>query len=92
MRAGCYIHYFISSDVLLAHADFFRERVRQTFVLVHGTAPTVSAAFRTLNVCQPYADIVKALLRLEQCGHGPISRRQRLSAMSGRQKSLPYSS
>ena len=73
LNAGqdAYIHYFISSDVLLAHADFFRERVRQTFVLVHGTAPTVPAAFRTLNVCQPYADIVKALLRLEQCGHGP---------------------
>lgn len=66
-----FFHYFISSEILLHHVDFFTPRSRHTFVLVHGNhTVSVPAAFRTLDVCQPEEQITKDLLRLEQHGHG----------------------
>lgn len=66
-----FLHYFISSDILLHNVDFFTPRCRHTFVLVHGNhSVSVPAAFRTIDVCQHEEKITKDLLRLEQQGHG----------------------
>lgn len=70
--ADLFAHYFISAEALMENASLFDGRHHRTFVLIHGNeAGQVPADFHTLNICQPEAQLVRSLLRLEQMGHGP---------------------
>lgn len=66
---GGYFHFFITSEVLLHHADFFAERAHKTIVLVHGDEPLPLQGFRTLNVCQPEEALVRDILAMASHGH-----------------------
>lgn len=70
--AGRFAHYFISAEALMEDAALFDGRHHRTFVLIHGEETgQLPADFHTLNICQPEAQLVRGLLRLEQMGHGP---------------------
>ena len=65
-----YVHYFISSQVLLEHSAFFVERKAKTIVLTNGTGGTPQASnFHTLNTFQSEQAMTRSLLRLQQSAH-----------------------
>lgn len=67
-----YAHYFVSTTAFMAAAPFFRERLHQTFVLVHGNdIPQFPSMPNIIDISLPEPQLVRALLRLEQKGHGP---------------------
>ena len=64
-------HFFVSSQILVAHADFFLQHQRQTIVLT--AQPIVGpqfSHFHTLNTSQLEHDLIKAILQLHQYAHG----------------------
>ena len=69
-QATPFFHYFVSSQMLLANADFFRQRQRQTIVLTsQPMASTKFEHFHTLNTAQMEHGLVKSILQLHQQGH-----------------------
>lgn len=66
-----FVHFFVSSQVLIEHADFFLQRQRQTIVLTAQpiTGPQFSH-FHTLNTSQLEHDLLKGILTLFQHAHG----------------------
>lgn len=75
----CFFHFFVSTQVLVAHADFFLQRQRQTIVLT--SQPIVGRQFEnfhTLNTTQMEHDLLKSILTLFQYGHN--SEKQRPNA------------
>lgn len=65
-----YFHYFISSQALLEHTAFFRERRHKTIVLTSGApAGPQFAEFRSLNVHLPEEALTRALLKMQQSAH-----------------------
>ena len=65
-----FFHYFVSSQILLAHADYFLQRQRQTIVLTsQPMASTKFEHFHTLNTAQMEHGLVKSILQLHQHGH-----------------------
>ncbi len=74
-----FFHFFVSTQVLVAHADFFLQRQRQTIVLT--SQPIVGRQFEnfhTLNTTQMEHDLLKSILTLFQYGHN--SEKQRPNA------------
>ena len=66
-----FFHFFVSSQMLIAHADFFLQHPRQTIVLT--SQPIVGKQFEhfhTLNTSQLEHDMLKSLLMLFQHAHG----------------------
>ena len=66
-----FYHFFVSTDILLEHIDFFLDHSRQTIVLSSRaqSSPFLSK-FHFVNTSQRQHDIVKSLLQLHQMGHG----------------------
>ena len=66
-----FVHFFVSSQVLIAHADYFLQRQRQTIVL---TAQPIAGPqfshFHTLDTSQLEHDLLKTILILFQHAHG----------------------
>ena len=66
-----FVHFFVSSQVLIAHADFFLQHQRQTIVLTsQAIAGRQFENFRTLSTAQLEHDFLKAILTLFQHAHG----------------------
>ena len=66
-----FVHFFVSSQVLIANADFFLQRQRQTIVLT--TQPIKQRQFEnflTLNITQGEHELLKSILTLFQHAHG----------------------
>ena len=66
-----FVHFFVSSQVLIANAEFFLQRQRQTIVLT--TQPIKQRQFEnflTLNITQGEHELLKSILTLFQHGHG----------------------
>ena len=49
-QSAGFFHFFISSETLLSHAQFFLQRKQQTIVLMHGEETLPLQGFRTFNV------------------------------------------
>lgn len=65
-----YVHYFISSQVLVEHTAFFIERKHKTIVLTNGVPGIPQLArFHTLDIRQNEESLVRSLLLLEQRAH-----------------------
>ncbi len=66
-----FVHFFVSSQVLISNSDFFLAHIRQTIVLTSQKpkSPLVSH-FRTLDTSHSEHDLVKAILFLHQHAHG----------------------
>jgi hypothetical protein len=64
-----YVHYFISSNILLEHAPFFLERKHKTIVLAAAQGMPHHTGFHTLDIGQPEERLVRDLLRLQQSAH-----------------------
>lgn len=66
-----FVHFFVSSQVLIEHADFFLKHQRQTIVLTAQpiTGPQFSH-FHTFNTSQLEHDLLKSILTLFQYAHG----------------------
>ena len=69
-----FVHFFVSSQVFVANADYFLQRQRQTIVL---TAQPIAGPqfshFHTLNTSQLEHDLLKSILSLFQHAHGSRS-------------------
>ena len=69
-----FVHFFVSSQVLVEQADFFLQRQRQTIVL---TAQPIAGPqfshFHTLSTSQLEHNLLKSLLTLFQHAHGQHS-------------------
>ncbi|MCI6643879.1 MAG: helix-turn-helix transcriptional regulator [Bacteroidales bacterium] len=66
-----FMHYFISSLILLEHADYFLERRRKTIVLVEGPSRCLPAPFPTIDMSLSQEELVRAFVHLGQSAHGP---------------------
>lgn len=66
-----FMHYFISSLVLLEHADYFLEQQSKTIVLVSGSAGRLPAPFPTIDMSLSQEELVRAFIHLGQAAHGP---------------------
>lgn len=65
-----FFHYFVSSQILLANADYFIQHPHQTIVLTsQPMASTKFEHFHTLNTAQLEHGLVKSILQLHQHGH-----------------------
>lgn len=64
-----YGHYFVSAQIYLEHATFFRQRMPRTIVLTNSGILPQLAGVNTLNVNQNENDLVKDILRLHSKGH-----------------------
>jgi len=66
-----FFHFFVSSQELIAHADFFLQHPRQTIVLTsQPIAGKQFEHFHTLNTSQLEHDLLKSILTLFQHAHG----------------------
>ncbi|MDE5787230.1 MAG: LuxR C-terminal-related transcriptional regulator [Bacteroidaceae bacterium] len=66
-----FVHFFVSSQVLVAHADFFLSRQRQTIILTsQAIAGKQFEHFRMLDVSLPERDLLRAILLLFRHAHG----------------------
>ena len=66
-----FYHFFVSSQILLANADFFIQHPHQTIVLTsQPMASTKFEHFHTLNTAQMEHELIKSILQLHQHGHG----------------------
>lgn len=66
-----FVHFFVSSQVFISHADFFLEHQRQTIVLTsQPNAGKQFEHFRTLNTTQMEHELIKSVLQLHQHAHG----------------------
>lgn len=71
-----FFHFFVSSQVLIAHADFFLARQKQTIVLTsQPIAGRQFEHFHTLNTSQLEHDLLKSILTLFQHAHGSQQQR-----------------
>ena len=65
-----FFHFFVSSQELISHADFFLQRQRQTIVL---TSQPITGKqfelFHTLDTSQLEHDLLKSILTLFERGH-----------------------
>lgn len=64
-----FFHFFISSETLLSHAQFFLQHKHQTIVLMHGEETLPLKGFRTLNVRKPEDVLLRSILQMAQAGH-----------------------
>jgi DNA-binding CsgD family transcriptional regulator len=65
-----FFHYFVATQIVLEHTQFFFERLHKTIVLTMSVSVgTQLQRFHTLCVNQPEAILIKALLHLEQSAH-----------------------
>lgn len=64
------VHYFVSADILISHAHYFKE-VRNRVIALAGsvTDAWTLSGYRSLDITQPEAGIVKALLRIHGHAH-----------------------
>lgn len=68
--SGQFFHYFVTTNILLAHRNFFLNNRNKTIVLTALNDPSTQlAGFRSLCITQPEDTLVKSLLRLQQIGH-----------------------
>lgn len=68
---GQFFHYFVTSQLLLAHAAYFLARSHKTIVLLHGDeSALLPQGFHTLNVTRSEADLVRDFLHLARAAHG----------------------
>ena len=66
-----FVHFFVSSQNLVAEPDFFLAHPRQTIVLTSGALKNpLFSHFKTLNTSIAEHELVKALLSLHQHAHG----------------------
>lgn len=66
-----FFHFFVSTDVLIEHIDFFLDHSRQTIVLSsRANSSPFYSKFHFVNTSLSQHEIVKALLHLHQKGHG----------------------
>ncbi len=76
-ETAVFFHFFVSSQLLVAHADFFLQRQRQTIVLTsQPIAGRQFEHFHTLNTSQLEHELLKSILTLFQYGHGGQQRPQ----------------
>lgn len=68
-QSAGFFHFFISSETLLSHAQFFLQRKQQTIVLMHGEETLPLQGFRTFNVRQPEDVLLRSILQMAQAGH-----------------------
>lgn len=64
-----FIHFFVSAQVFIQHASFFRSQKHRTIVLTNGDNMPQLANAITLNVCQPEAPFIKDLLAMRKQSH-----------------------
>lgn len=66
-----FVHFFVSSQILIANADFFLARPQQTIVLTaHPITSCQFSHFHTLDTSQLEHELIKTILRLHQHAHG----------------------
>ena len=66
-----FVHFFVSSQVLVSQPDFFLEHARQTIVLTNQVPRSnLISNFRTLNTSASEHELVKIILSLHQRAHG----------------------
>jgi DNA-binding NarL/FixJ family response regulator len=66
-----FVHFFVSSQVLVSQPDFFLEHARQTIVLTNQVPRSnLISNFRTLNTSASEHELVKIILSLHQWAHG----------------------
>ena len=76
-----YIHYFISSQILLEKADFFlsSNRIHRTIILTHGeNLAYLPRQVYQLNVSLPEGELVKEVLKMAAKGHQHITDPQKM--------------
>ncbi len=65
-----FVHYFVSDDIVFAHAGVFGCRRKETIVTSKGPCQTLSATgFKVLNVSLPEAELMCELFKLHNRGH-----------------------
>ena len=67
-QSAGFFHFFISSETLLSHAQFFLQRKQQTIVLMHGEETLPLQGFRTFNVRQPEDVLLRSILQWRRRG------------------------
>ncbi len=68
-QSADFFHYFISSETLLSHAQFFFRCKQRTIVLTHGEESLPLQGFHTFNVQQPEDVLLRNILKMAQAGH-----------------------
>lgn len=63
-----YVHYFVTSAIVLEHTAFFQERKHKTIVLTTGGSH-LPGNFHTLDTTLPEKELVRTLLCLHQGAH-----------------------
>ena len=65
-----FFHYFVSAQLLLNNVDFFKQHVKQTFVLsARNVNDLTLKQFRVINTSQNQHDLIKNLLQFHKTGH-----------------------
>lgn len=90
-----FVHYFISEDVLFAHAGAFDKLQKATIVLCEGQGNAyVRAGFKAIDITLPEKELVAQIIRLHESGHHPAEPRPNdstpsvLTALSERERQI----
>jgi len=87
-----FYHFFVSSQILVLHADFFLQHQRQTIVLT--SQPILNRQFEhfhTLNTAQLEHDMLKSILTLFHHGHGKGHANTSSPTLTEREARVPLS-
>lgn len=64
------VHYFVTADVLISHASYFKAYKQKVIALVGNRNDSLTlSGFRSLDITQSEEVIVKTLLRIHESGH-----------------------
>lgn len=81
-----FAHFFVSAQVYIENANFFRNQKIKSIVLTNGDSMPQLANIPTLNVCQPEAAIIRDILALRKRRHqNPEAKEQPRSVLSTRE-------
>ena len=64
----CYFHFFVATNIVLEHRDFFIKNNHKTIVLTLQKEASLNG-FNSLCINVPEDELIKNLLQLEQTGH-----------------------
>lgn len=66
-----FVHYFISSDILMEDTAFFTSQCHKTIVITETSGPSaIPACFKTLDATLDSRSLLREFLKLQQMAHG----------------------
>lgn len=84
-----FVHYFVSDQILLEHADEFEQLKKQTIIISLGRGQIFTdTSYKVIDISLPEKELIASILQLHQSGHPENSRCIQEDLLSSREKDV----